>query len=337
MTERFQPFFTQNRGRFCSSDLSKPENIEKILCASLTDLFQVCRITEALEDLVQDGKEICEGKSSGKDTKRKRGFKRRTPKRKNNGTESRGSKRRLRKPAGSRPSVRPDAAVIPESNDTTYFLPQTADIPADVNVRKRTGLGHLNPGIKRRIDRKIKEVKKTVASASLIRDSDYGTGGDPEDHQAWIESESDASSMIFPESSSDDDEDDYENEEDEDEEDADDSEADRTAKANADLLSLQRLLQLASLMRDISRPVGVSSPSPPSCNNNQRTKRETQLNLRTLLSTFKSLQAGDFSGGLLQPFTVSVVCCLLMYKSCAQEISETEKDLVTFPDTNRLP
>ena len=260
---------------------------------------------------MQDGKEICEGKSSDKDTKRKRGFKRRTPKRKNNGTESKGSKRRLRKPAGGRPSVRPDAAVIPESNDTTYFLPQTADIPANVNVRKRTGIGHLNPGTKRQIDRKIKEVKKTVASASLIQDSSTETGGEREDHQAWIESESSSSSLIVPESSSDNDEDEDEDDhEDGDEEDEEDkaSEAERIAKVNSDLLSLQRLLQLASL---ISRPaVGVSSSPSPSCNNNQRSKRETQLNLRSLLATFKSLQAGDFSGGLLQPFTVSAMFVL---------------------------
>ena len=43
----------------------------------------------------------------------------------------------------------------------------------------------------------------------------------------------------------------------------------------------------------------------------RRTKRESQLSLRSLLATFKSLAAGDLSGGLLQPFTVSPALILL--------------------------
>jgi hypothetical protein len=45
----------------------------------------------------------------------------------------------------------------------------------------------------------------------------------------------------------------------------------------------------------------------------RRSKREASFNLRSLLATFKSIQSGDLSGGLLQPFTVSQFICLPLY------------------------
>ena len=47
--------------------------MEKILCATLTDLFEVCKITESLADLVEEGNYICTGSRSGKETKGGRG------------------------------------------------------------------------------------------------------------------------------------------------------------------------------------------------------------------------------------------------------------------------
>lgn len=52
-----------HRGRFCSSKrINKPANVEQILCASLNDLFDICKITEALDDLVVEGERICTGR-----------------------------------------------------------------------------------------------------------------------------------------------------------------------------------------------------------------------------------------------------------------------------------
>ena len=44
--------------------------------------------------------------------------------------------------------------------------------------------------------------------------------------------------------------------------------------------------------------------------NNKRHKRDSnpQFNVKTLISTFKSIQSGNFSGGLLQPLMVSFLC-----------------------------
>lgn len=59
-----------HKTRFCESkNISKPENVEKILCASLDSLMEVCNVYKLLEDLVADGEKICKGT----DTKRKKG------------------------------------------------------------------------------------------------------------------------------------------------------------------------------------------------------------------------------------------------------------------------
>lgn len=67
-----------HKTRFCSAkNISKPENIEKILCASLDSLMEVCNVYKLLEDLVAQGEKICKGNDSGK--RRKGGLPKRKP------------------------------------------------------------------------------------------------------------------------------------------------------------------------------------------------------------------------------------------------------------------
>lgn len=66
-----------HKTRFCSAkNISKPENIEKILCASLDSLMEVCNVYKLLEDLVAQGEKICKGNDGGK---RRKGVPKRKP------------------------------------------------------------------------------------------------------------------------------------------------------------------------------------------------------------------------------------------------------------------
>ena len=58
-----------HRGRFCfNKRIDKPSNVEQILCASLNDLLEVCKISDALDELVIEGEKIC---TNGKSRARK--------------------------------------------------------------------------------------------------------------------------------------------------------------------------------------------------------------------------------------------------------------------------
>lgn len=277
-----------HRERFCSSDLEKPENIDKILCSSLTDLFEVCKITEALEDLVQEGKDICEGKKADKKTK-KRGFKKpRSPKRSGNFTRG---QRRVRKPAGGR--IKPNSGFQNQSitdnsegltsnqTDKTYFLPFFDETPfqdetpsprrrgirgggggrGGIDLLKRT-VNH--PMTRRLIHRKIKSIAKGIA-----KNLTASTRSMRRKRQVMM-SELTASTQSLK---------------------SDPRAASATIRRSSSSYALPVIRQLRT------------PDSGSSCG--RRSKREASFNLRSLLATFKSIQSGDLSGGLLQPFTVS--------------------------------
>ena len=291
-----------HRGRFCTSDLEKPANIEQILCSSLSDLFEVCKITEALEDLVQDGKDICEGKKSDKKSK-KRGFKR--PKSvKRPGSGSKGG-RRIRKPAGGR--FRPstgnqsvtDSEAMSSSNNTdkTYFLSLEGSEEAGASPRRRAAGGggeeilppesddsvmrrSMNPITQRFIDRKIKS--KTNTSTQGM--NNMTTSGREKREISSTSGGTFFDSLNIPTH-------------------GDANQADVTTTTRRKIYALP-VLSFKSAPR--SGSVDGSGGGGGSC---RRSKRETQFNLRSLLATFKSIQSGDLSGGLLQPFTVSLAFC----------------------------
>ena len=66
-----------HKTRFCrTKNINKPENIEKILCASLDSLMEVCNVYKLLEDLVAEGEKICK---NNENKRRKGGIPKRKP------------------------------------------------------------------------------------------------------------------------------------------------------------------------------------------------------------------------------------------------------------------
>ena len=202
-----------HRGRFCSSkEIEKPENVEKILCATLTDLFEVCKITESLKDLVDEGRLICTGSKSG------------------GGRGKKGSGRSGRR-------SRNKGTATDRSEDTTKSYENEPDLKIEPAV-----IPGLNPMVKRIVQKKV---NKFAAANNL-------TNMMPKD--------------IF-----------------------------------------NPLVTRGNNAGTAESPVSISG-SGIRGTGRRRGKREAdeiKFNLRTLMSTFKALQAGNLSGGLLSPLTVS--------------------------------
>lgn len=370
-----------HRGRFCSKEIEKPDNIRRILCASLMDLFEVCKITEALEQLVDDGRKICEGGKSrrggggslggttddgGRRIKRPRRPEISPSTDKPSQTNSDGQqipqpgrprgRGRSRRPRMRRPQV---TAPTEQISSATTFRPKTGggrkssgnitipDLPgmkipplgpSSPNLGAEVAGGvvdivpDLNPLTRRIIKSRVKNVVKNMTpnTAAIskflpILQSSLPIGGPiGGDHDGSIRSchscqfkmmmeEVDKPSMapavvqeqpsieddpIDPKAEGEEEEDDYSQEEDYDEDDEGikeeyDQSFERTKRAFSSVLSSFAL-----------------SGGAPKCpfQSNLRQKREAgeiKFNLKTLMSTFKQIQSGNLSGGLLQPLTES--------------------------------
>lgn len=251
-----------HRGRFCSSDLPKPENIQMILCSSLTDLFEVCRITESLEDLVQEGRDICTGKK-GNDKKKKsnrRGIKRpKSPKTPLGKSGPKGIQRRMRKPfARRRPNNNNGNGSDVTDTDGINGNTSEAFKNKKLYFLSLVGIPELAP-IRLTAGNRMRRKRSTFAAR--VEDPFPVSGG-----REGVGMTSD--SFNYP-------------------------------THEYDLISDMDRGSAVKSAPFIGRLCGGSSGAK------KRTKRESQLNLRSLLATFKSLQSGDLSGGLLQPFTVS--------------------------------
>ncbi|KAI1292797.1 Degenerin mec-4 [Halotydeus destructor] len=117
-----------HRGRYCSNkDIMKPENIEKILCASLNDLLDVCKIHEVLDDLVKEGERICLGKKK----ERRKGARKTTKGTRKPGTRSPrrtgpGNRRGPRRPGKSDPGSFNSSGPF-GADDIGNMLPEPVD------------------------------------------------------------------------------------------------------------------------------------------------------------------------------------------------------------------
>lgn len=330
-----------HRGRFCSSnDISKPENIDKIVCTDLTDLFEVCKITESLKDLVEEGRAICEGTSSNSGSSRKKqNRKLATPKKRktqnttsNSNTNTRTNlknnnstnKPKVRKPKprriGNRKSTTTESSngvsttTALTTIETTKSTETGLNIPDDISAKNIPG---IDPFTRRAIDRKIKNLKND-ATDLLAAGGGGGSGGNGQSGQQSIDSQtvfvvkrSKVTDAVIKneyyhqqdeqadgkqeavEGDANDEEGEEEQEEEEEEKGEEKEEEDKDEENDQDEEDKMKQPQRFNFQSGL-------------CPSVKRSKRgDPQFNLRTLMATFKSVQKGNFTGGLLEPFMVS--------------------------------
>ena len=286
-----------HRGRFCSSeDLEKPKNVEKILCATLTDLFEVCKITESLADLVEEGNYICTGSRSGKETKGRGSSSRgRTGERKKSetttgsggkgeaGSRRAGVRGRKRNPAPREETVTkyPNSTEGPRD---IVALRNSTEGPRDIVIPKVS----IPRFVKRIAARKItKFAKDNNLTDILPKDSTInailngqwnGQGIAP---GSTIEANSGTGTTGTRTTG---------------------RRRGRREAFDGEGISTN---SGGCLFRD--KREGILTNSGSYLFRDKREAGEIKFNLRSLLSTFRSLQSGNLSGGLLQPLTVSVI------------------------------
>lgn len=356
-----------HRGRFCSSnDILKPENIDKIVCTDLTDLFEVCKITESLKDLVEEGRAICEGTSSGGTSgsgKKKKSRKLASPRKRNKSQNSNSknltatnisNKPKVRKGKPRRPNIRKLKTTTPEpsqvnstaapataeettsSQSTTELTETGLNIPDDISAKNIPG---IDPLTRRAIDRKIKGIKNDLVPVGTgYGGVAGGGGGEPIDQppgpaavygqtlfvvkggdlsqpvkvksedKGEQEKKSDAiengSGDVDGEGDGDGDGDGGDENEDENENgnlDAEGDEGEERAKSSITKVTSVQVQSVPPL-----RVFNLESSNLCPVVKRRSKRGDPQFNLRTLMATFKSIQKGNFTGGLLEPFMVSV-------------------------------
>lgn len=295
-----------HRGRFCSSsDIAKPENIDKIICTDLTDLFQVCKITESLRDLVDDGRAICEGSGSASGSRRRRRPRNRkfsSPRARapagnvtTDGTRNanmtagrRGDRGRSRR-INNRPSTT-EAPVTGEkkrsvSLETAVTVP-TGGMSDQLSV----------PATSVPVTRRERDSKRGKATNTAARHQ----SGQARSRQIISVAQSDLIRQIVKREV--DDSDDCEGETGKEDDDEEEEEEEQQMRENDNDEVNEDERQIINADRQIHLRLPLHSSCPL-----KRVKRaEPQFNLRTLFATFKSVQRGNFTGGLLEPFMVSL-------------------------------
>lgn len=256
--------------------------MEKILCATLTDLFEVCKITESLADLVEEGNYICTGSRSGKETKGGAGGRGRNGQRKKSqttpGSDGKGS------PIGGTSSKRGGVRTrkrnpTPRGGTVTKY-PNSTEGPQDIEAPEVPKVPKVSVPrfVKRIVGRKIKKFARDNNLTDILPKE--GT------INAILKGQWNGQGIV-PGST---------------------IEADGgTGTVGTGTVGHRRG------KRQVSEGEGIFDDSTSCLFRKKRKKRkkreagEIKFNLRSLLSTFRSLQSGNLSGGLLQPLTVSVI------------------------------
>lgn len=231
--------------------------MEKILCATLTDLFEVCKITESLADLVQEGNYICTGSRSGKETKGVGSRNGQRKKSETGGSSGKGS------PTGGASSRGVRRGNPTRKGGTVTKYPNSTEGPPDI-VAPKVSIPRF---VKRIASRKIKKFAKDNNLTSIL----------PKDGtiNAILNGQWNGQGIV-PGSTV-------------------ESNSGTGASGTGSRRGRRQALNGEGMF-----------PHSRSClYRKKREAGEIKFNLRSLLSTFRSLQSGNLSGGLLQPLTVS--------------------------------
>lgn len=298
-----------HRGRFCSAaDIFKPESIDKIVCTDLTDLFQVCKITESLRDLVEDGRAICEGTGSSGSRGRRRPRTRKVTTRRRPSTEASNTTSNARNRKSSLASGRIESRTRARRTNNRQLTTVSTNLDGEEkNVSIDSPLS-IEGSSFNSVDQ-LSNKDSSALDTSIRRESDPPTGRRTDGRslrhkkmtveskeRTFVPVESDSTLKVTKRESGFDDSTNLEgraqsNHDDEEEEEQ---------KVNVESADEDETLH-----EDNQRQMQVKLPLHSSCPLTRTKRAEPQFNLRTLFATFKSVQKGNFTGGLLEPFMVS--------------------------------